>query len=225
MFRTRQVSLTSILVLLAGVIGGCATYSPFLNLPSEPLAKGDGEAGASLSGLTQTGSTASIQTGVEGFVRYGFSNTFSLGLRTWTDDFEFDDGVSFNGVSADGLFNLSDSTAPTRFGIASRLLFLFSGRTLEANGLIVDGVAWLPDVWRFKPYLAAGGGIGFDLDPGPDEREVVVIATFHGGTSINLFSRLEGRFELASVTEFNSPEEEYEYRWWLVPSGSLVWRF
>jgi len=178
-----------------------------------------------VSALTRTGQSASVESGIEGNVRYGFTNTFSLGFRMWTTDFEWTDGASVNGVSFDGLFNLNDSASAVRYAIASRALFLFSDRTLEGQGLLVDGVAWLPDFRVFKPFVAVGGGVGEDLDPDPEDREFIVVATGHAGIALNLTDNLSARLEGASVTEFNAPENGKGVRWWIVPSLSLAWRF
>ena len=214
-----------VLILCVGLLAsGCVTYSPYVNLPSEPMGKNEGEVGASLSGLVSTGTSASVVTGLEAFGRYGFSNTFSLGLRTWTDDTDFTDGTVLSGFSFDGLFNLSDTEDAVRYGLSSRLLFLFDNRTLEAQGLMLNGVAWLPEFWILKPFGSIGGGIGYDLDPGPGDREFVFIATGHAGLAAQLFDNLEARTELTFVNEFNSPDTG-GVRWWLAPNVSLAWRF
>lgn len=224
--RVSQILLLALFTISAS---GCVTYSPFVNLPSKPIGASEGEAAASLSGLVQTGGAVDTPTGMEAFARYGFTNTFSLGLRTWTEDMDFTDGTVLSGFSFDGLFNLSDSDlrnndAVVRYGLSSRLLFLFDNRTLEAQGLILNGVAWLPKLWILKPFGAVGGGIGYDLDPGPDDREFVFIATGHAGAAVNLTDNLEARTELAFINEFNSPDTG-GVRWWFVPNLSLAYRF
>ena len=212
------------LFVLGVLFAGCVTYSPYVNLPSSPIDRGEGEAGASVSGLVRTGAETEVETGLEAFGRYGFSNTFSLGLRTWTDNMDFGDGRVLSGFSFDGLFNLSDREQSVRYGLSTRLLFLFEDRTLEAEGLLLNGVAWLPDLWLLKPFAAVGGGIGYDLDPDPEDREFVFIATAHAGAAIELFEGIEARTELAYVSEFNRPGE-YDVTWWLVPTFTVAWRF
>jgi hypothetical protein len=156
------------LLLITIVVGlsGCASslvYSPSMQLPIQPLKKEQGQTGFGMVMLPQTRPAAIGQKtsiGAEGFLRYGFSNKFSLQTRYWHD---LESNTNVYGASISGTYIFDDSNSTTRFGLTCTAAALFNGSSAEGKGGAVIGSVWLPELSStIRPYCSLGTIIGFN---------------------------------------------------------------
>jgi len=137
-----------------------------MQLPVQPLKKEQSQAGIGLVLLPETRpSPAERKTaiGVEGFLRYGFSNKFSMQVRYWNDIHSSGD-ANRAGFSFSGTHLLGDSSSKTRFGLTIGSGILLNNYTLEPLGISIIGSMWLPELSNsFRPYCSIGLLTGFHV--------------------------------------------------------------
>lgn len=145
-----KISLKVFVCLLAIAVSlsGCASslvYSPSMQLPVQPLKKDQGQTGFGMVMLPETRpASVGLKTsiGAEGFLRYAFSNKFSLQGRYW-HNLESDNNIY--GASIGGTYMFEDSNSTTRFGLTGTTAVLFDGSSAEGGGSALIGSVLLPD--------------------------------------------------------------------------------
>ncbi|MBI3259765.1 MAG: hypothetical protein HYZ54_09870 [Ignavibacteriae bacterium] len=198
-----KIHLRNISYLYLIVIGlsGCASslvYSPSMQLPVQPLKKEQGQAGFGIVMLPETRPAAVGQKnslGAEGFLRYAFSNNFSLQARYW-HDLESDNNLY--GASLAGTYVFEDSNSATRYGLTCATGVLFNSSSSEGGGTALICSIWLPEFSTgLRPYCSLGAIIGYrHLNTNPKEWGAGLLV--QGGIGWKLSSvwtlHLEGSF-------------------------------
>ena len=114
----KYLSISVYLLIAIAELSGCTSlvYSPSMQLPIQPLKKEQVQAGVGMVLLPETRPLPAEQKtafGVEGFVRYGFNDKFSMQVRYWNDVHSAGDanraGFSFSGTH---LFGDTNSKTP-----------------------------------------------------------------------------------------------------------------
>ncbi len=199
-----------VIIILVGGISGCASslvYSPSIQLPVQPLKKDQGQAGFGMVLLPETRPSAVGQKtsiGGEGFLRYAFSNKFSLQGRYW-HNLESDNNLF--GTSISGTYIFGDSSSSTHYGLTCATAALFSGSSVEGGGSSVIGSVWLPKLSAdIRPFCSLGAIIGYrHLNTTPKEWGAGLL--LQGGLAWSLSQVWTLHFEGSFITQMNFYED------------------
>lgn len=218
-----------ILVMLIGtlVLAGCnsVVYSPSIMAPAQPLQKEQGALGISADALPTTG--GSVQGGSNVMVRYAFSNRLTLQARSWAT-WNALQNLTISGASVEGFYMLNDTSASWRLGLIPRASVMLRGRSIDGRAASLSAIAWTPQVFFFKPYVALGGGIG-DVVNTSATTEIgtqydwgyAILGNL--GVNVELSSAFSLNAELSGILQVN-PGYGSSY-WFVLPSGGVTWTF
>ncbi len=153
----------SAVTLIASIfLSGCVTslvYSPSMQLPTQPLQKEQGQVGVGMVLLPETRPSIADQKstlGTEGFIRYAFSNKFSLQARYWNDVYLYD-GHYRGGFSGSGTYVFGDSLSNCQYGLTVTVGTSMDNASLTGKGTSVVGSVWLPKLHNdLRPYSSIG---------------------------------------------------------------------
>ncbi len=224
----RAGAVAATFTLFLATLPGCSTvYSPYVTPPPRPLEEFEGGISASVNVLPETRPEAlgaSVATGGEALARFAFTDRLTMQARTWG---RIDvSSPQVNGVSIEGLYMLNDSTAPVRYAVMPRLVAMFEGRSIDARAAFVGGVAWVPDLWILKPYVAIGAGIGDyigDESAASGDRWGYAF-TGNLGANVDLVANFSAGLELAAIVQVNRYDRTVSALP-LLPSLSAAWKF
>lgn len=221
----RLFSALFVLALLITTLDGCVSYAPVLAPPAKPLLHGQGEI---LGGYSaQLVEDEYVTDGLHAGVRYGFSDRVSLGGVLWTTDEIVWNGFSPDGMAAEAIVRLGDTSAAAQFGALARYNWLFEGNSLVGTGAAAGAVAWFPDFWSFRSYAAVLAGYGWstpEARPGVDQMFVL---QEHVGASYELPWGFQLRGEVAMLQQRVRDNGAWKpgWTWALLPAGTLTWTF
>lgn len=232
-------SIRSGLTLLASAIllAGCAShvYSPFMNLPSQPLKKDRGQVimGGSFLPETRPSIGGFASKGGEVMARYAFSDVLTLQARAWSRL----EGITYSpvdGFSFEGMGMLNDESSSIRLAVVPRAVFMMSGQRIEGFGGFASLAAWFPELWGFRPYAAAGPGIaGFAIETSGDDandrdNDGYVRGWGYGfisnvGAAYDLTPELTVNLEVANPVQVDRYSNELSTM--ILPSLAVAWTF
>ncbi|MBS1537315.1 MAG: hypothetical protein JST20_06165 [Bacteroidetes bacterium] len=215
------IRLSLLSVVIISLISGCTSlvYSPSLQLPIQPLQKEQVQAGVGMVLLPETRPSPAEQKtafGVEGFVRYGFSDKFSMQIRYWNDVHSAGD-ANRAGFSFSGTHLLGDTNSKTRFGLTIGSGMLLNNYTLEPLGVSVVGSVWLPEMSNnLRPYCSVGILTGFHVSSTVKEWGAGLL--LQGGLAWKLIKIWTLNFEGSFIGQANFYEDISH----LIPSFSIA---
>lgn len=151
--KNSRIAFLATIVSTVIVLSGCAQsllYSPALIAPSSPLQSSQGQvfAGASLLNETRPDAVGrSGPLGVEGGVRYGFSDMFSLQGKAWLGD-----SARWGGSLA-GTFALEGSGKNRTWAIAPTVAFVADHSSVEGGAIACYVIHWFNPKATWSPYI------------------------------------------------------------------------
>jgi len=212
-----------ILALLS--LSSCASslvYSPSLDLAPNPLKRDNGQimGGGELLPETRPNYAGHHTTpGLGGSIKYGFSEAFSLQVKSWYDLSQLN-GNDRQGYSGSVVAMINDSTAPTRIAVIPTYALLFNGSSIDGRGVSVSLAAWFPASGNLHPYLGFGPAIGWrQLSNGVDGFGLIANA----GAEYNLTPSLTLTGELSGILQIDRTDRSTSVMG--SPKISLGWLF
>jgi hypothetical protein len=213
-------------VLSCIALTGCASslvYSPSLDLSPTPLKQNQGQLMAAVEMLPET-RPAEVRRyatiGLDGTLKYGFSDRLSLQAKNWYD-VRRQNGYVRSGISISATYLLSDrSEGNTMFALMPTVAFLFNGKSEDGEGIAFPVVVWLPSSETMHLYAglgpAFGGSTFFDHIDGYGLVGNV-------GVAMNLSRALTLNVELSGGLQVNRSESITHAI--ASPKASLGWLF
>lgn len=217
-------------LLFAGLfcLNSCSNvYSPYLHLPTSPLAQDQAEVMASASALPYPVPDFYIATGgFELLGRYALTDHVTLQGRAWTTQGAIRSG-HLKGLSIESIIRLDEEAEGYRFALVPRAMVFTGNNLIDGWGLMFSGPVWTPQVLGLDPYVALGGALGAQAVEsgwyGSRSAAFAYGTIMNFGLSYPILDRLHIHGEFA----YSLLRNTYNDRWYwtLVPSGSMSWRF
>lgn len=212
--RSFKIYICALVIIVCG-ISGCASslvYSPSLNLPASPLKKEQGQVilGGILMPETRPHRSEkknTVKPGGEGFLRYAFSDNFTLSVKGWSD-FAVKEQLTFGdeiynqdgqrgGVAVQGIFQLP-ALGGYKFAVIPNIAVLSEGSHFQAEGASILLSVWSPSIKILTPYMAIGPAIGFY------DREIAGYgAIANVGAAMEVFPNFSVNAEVAGIIQVN----------------------
>lgn len=211
-FMIKSLIILAIMISLSSCTSSLL-YNPAVNLPKEPLKKGEGQAMAGIGALGETRphkADANIIAGQELLLRYGFSDHFTLQARYWGNFINWDwpehSQRLRTGFAISSIILLNDPYDEWKFGLMPQLAFLFGGYDNDGRGGALSAAVWFPNTGIFYPYIASGPAFGYATND-YDGNEYGYGWITNLGTAIRLSKYFDVNVEFTGALQYNKYDD------------------